>query len=130
MNFFKNNKWIIVYLAPVLLVLSIPACSNEHSVQKDGVQKILSTDNSRLVEYAGKGTYTVDISGDELRISIEPVNQQDDTTSHLFTFELEGWDSQECKLYRITGDNQTEVPLMNLPLIQFEALPGDYLVIR
>lgn len=121
MNFFKNNTWIIVYLAPVLLVLSIPACSNENTEQNDYVQ---------YAEYDGKGTYTIDISGDELKISIEPVNQKDDSTSHLFTFELEGWDSQECKLYRITGDNQTEVPLMNLPLIQFEALPGNYLIIR
>jgi len=101
-------------------------CSVENTEQNDDAQN----GDSPFIEYAGKGAYTVDISGDELRISIEPVNQQDDTTSHLFTFELEGWDSQECKLYRITGDNHTEVPLMNLPLIQFEALSGDYLIIR
>lgn len=117
---------VLAFCLLAYTALSMVACSKNSPDQE---ADILGR-TAAMIDYSGKGTYTVDISGEELRISINAVPGQEDKSSHLFTFELEGWDSQECKLYRISGDSRIEVPLMNLPLIQFEAQPGEYIVIR
>jgi hypothetical protein len=144
---YSYEKDLSIYSSNEVYMHSGPVPGDELPRPNDGISRILGYGNSPLVEYDGKGLYSVNISGDKMAISIqpdarhlkplwemdylvEPVTELEYQTRHIFTLELEGWDSQECKLYRINGGKQAEVPLMNLPLIQFEALPGDYLIIR
>lgn len=144
---YSYEKDLSIYSSNVAYMHAGPVPFDELPGPKDGITKILGYGNSPLVEYDGKGIYSINISGDEMTISIqpdahhlkplwekdylvEPVTRLDHQTMHTFELELDGWGSQACKLYRVEGDNMQEVPLMNLPLIKFEALPGDYLIIR
>jgi hypothetical protein len=110
-----------------------------------GVRRILGYESSPLVSYAGSGIYTLEISGDEIRISIEPdavrikplwgkdflagpVTRLDYRVNHTMELHLDGWEARGCELFRAQGDQWMEQEFEDESRLAFIAGPGNYLI--
>ncbi len=108
-----------------------------------GISRLLGYGSSPVVKYGGTGIYTLDISDSEIIVDIEPgtiqlkplwgkdflvslVTRLDYSTPHTFKLCMDGWEKDECVLYRIEGNVESQVECGKSDSISFDAIPGKY----
>jgi len=108
------------------------------------VQEIKGFGNSPLINYDGRGIYSLKISKKTIQITIEPdaawltepwlqpksgemVTSLDYNATHPFELKLGKLRAGKCQVYRIEGNEKKKVTMQENKL-KFDASPGDYIV--
>jgi len=144
---YSFKKDLSIFSSPETYMHSGEVPAGERPLPVPGVRRITGYESSPLVGYRGTGVYNIDLSDNEIHVSIEPdairvkplwgkdfltgpVTRLDDFTPHTMTLNLEGWRPEDCMLYRVEGEQKSRVDFAEGGSLTFTAIPGEYTITR
>lgn len=110
------------------------------------VKHIMGYGSSPLVEYDGTGVYHINISQDQIDITIQPdskwvrepwrrdllkqlITELDRSASHTMSLSIPGWAADGCRVFELNEGGKKEIPLSGEGLA-FSVTPGKYIIVK
>jgi len=139
---FSYKKDLSIYANEEKYFHSGSVSGEEEPKPHPGTKQIIGYGNSPLVEYDGSGVYRLDISEDQINISIEPdskwlrepwqrdllkyrVTELDSSAVHIMTLQIRGWNSDNCRVFELHPDGEKKMAFIGGEL-RFKVTPGKY----